>query len=438
MADPIVFLDSFERTDESPLATGGWTSSNVQITNGSCTAVAASAAYAIQATTVPSTANQVVRALVASNAEGASQIVAIAGRCAGTAASPSSGYRLSLTWGAAGARTAKLQKYNRASPGSVLDLTSATVTLVTSNTSDLRVMQELRLTITDTPRGVLLNGYVNQDNDETPTITFTDLGRDSGGAGYTPTHKTAGSWMFFFTTTGVSLELFEGKDYFTLEKYNPYAGRTLKQLRDSVLVLVDRTSSSNFQAASLNQFINDAQEEVLIELGDLALFARTEETMTLSSVTNDRTFLPSYVERVERIAWPTDGSPVRWTYRDLDASGLPSIQIDPAPGSSGSDYLVTYYKRATELVSDTDRTIVPRWLDEAVVAGAARRVAEQDSDARFSAAMEKRFAELIHRGKKHGNRLLRQSAGRFHVPINRRHPMSRYAPTWQLGSYWPY
>lgn len=242
---------------------------------------------------------------------------------------------------------------------------------------------------------------------------------DTGGGGGTrpielvPPHRAVGTWGFFLSGEGAYIDFFEALDRFELRSKNKEAGKTLKELREATLRLIDRTTSSNYPPETVDQFIKDSVDSLLIELGDLGLFARVEENLDLEADVTGRIWMPRNCERVESIRRPVDGCKLEFTYRDMDAEGLVSVQIKGRPWAFAETLRVTYFRRPDEMIDDADRTMVPNRIDEAVIVGAARRIAEQDSDGSRQAALTQRYAETIAAAKKHLSRLYRQSNERI-------------------------
>lgn len=262
------------------------------------------------------------------------------------------------------------------------------------------------------------------------TVANVTTPAQGGGGGPTPfpvtfipPNRNTGRVGLFFGGPGVVADFFEFYDYFAEVVRNIDAGRSLSELRDDLKRLVDRSNSTNQKNDMLNQFLRDAHEQLMIELGDLALFARVEEHLTLSSNADWSISLPRQVERVESVWSLVLNQPETFRYRDMTPDGILSIQINGHYSGVTKTYRVVYFRKPPELLDDTDQTFVPRRIDEALVVGAARRVAEHDSDATFNAAMTARWGELIGMAKKYYSRLYRQSFSRMTVQPVYRSPM---------------
>lgn len=428
------FTDDFERDDENPMSTNGWTASNVQLVNGTVTVIAASPGAAFQTTTTPNDAGQEVRALVASGVEGG-LVVSIGARMVQTAFVSSYGYVLKLTYSNAGARTIAFQRYAPTSPGTAYDLTAATaVTLRTSNSSNLYVLQDIRMTVTNVANGgVRLRAYVNNYDDADPDLDFTDYGKDTATSAYLQTQESAGQWMFAFSGAGAVVEEFSASDYYEIEAATEFSGRTLAQLRTAVRNVVDRSTQTNFPSATIDQYINDAHEEFFAELGDHALFMRREETMTLTTDGTRRVFMPANVDRIEAIVDSTNSTPVAFWARDMTSDGRQTIELDMWNGSGVSSAIVSYFARFEPLVADTDRTPVPRRYDEAIVVAAAVRMAETYDNQGLVVILQARLARVLGLVKKSMSRLMRQTFARMHVPPTHFRNRRTRVPWWQLG-----
>lgn len=385
--------------------------------------------------------------------------VAIAARVTGTA--DASGYPVQYRTGYVAwlnyepANVRRLVLFRYVNDGATVDqliwlTTTTSFTMNQVDSSDRAVGQEIRLTVTTTPDDVVrCRIYLNNDDDDNPTIDYVDRGRDfytQNGFAFLPPILVAGYWSILLGWdstgvsghTGVALSTVSATDNFAVEEENPYAGRTLAQLREAVERTVNRSTATNFSGTTVNAFLNDAQEQLLAELGDLAIFARRTEQMTLYSDSLYRTYMPRHVDKVEHI-WDGNGNSRRWWLRDYADDGVLVIQLEQVPGDGGADYVVSYFKRYAPMLTDTDRTIIPRRLDEALVIGAALRVAEHDSDQTWYASLLNRWRMAVHDAKVHMNRQLRMTKGKMYARRVSTNPWTRYAPRDQLsdaGHWW--
>jgi hypothetical protein len=501
MTATVSFTDTFQRADENPLATNGWSSTTLRLLNGKVISTSTSTfGRAVQATTAPSSPDQVVTGIVACGSvnpfaqvsvvslasgspatlttaahggqigtsvklmlfgvtsatgsinpngvvldaiiSGATTfsigagiasgtyttanaiaipfhtVASVLGRVTGAASPPTTfraGYEALLSWDPSNVRRIYILRY--LNDGATADqrvlLAQGSVTLDALNGSDLGYTQAIKLTITDTPEGVRLRAYVNSDDDDSPVLDVTDRGRDFYLANSTPFLPPCRAAGYFGVMLGADatvlgqhngplLDSFEGKDQTKIEQDNPYAGRTLAQLRDAVRLVIG--PSTNIQNPLLNQLIQDAHEDFLRELGDMALFARRRELMTLTTDAGYCVYFPHTVDRVDDI---DDGLgpkllPRGGFYTD---EGRVALRFEhPVDGA----YYVSYYRRQEPLIDDDDRTIVPRRLDESIVLGAAMRVHERDQDATRFGTLRVLWQRAVQTAKQHMHRQMRQ------------------------------
>lgn len=431
-----VFQDFFERTDEDPMSTNDWQTLSIKITNGVALAKS-SAAWAFNngAANKPVVADQEIRASVASSVEHATTShIDLHGRLDDSvteaAFSPAKGYVCRLAYLASGVRNLVFLKYDRDNAGTLKTLKTVAITTLTQSggaaPTDLAVSQDLRFTITNTDIGVRLRAFINNDNDLSPDLDFIDLGADSSDTGPYTTHKDPGFWAFGLGMVGNAVEFFEAKDYSDIEEETVQTGRTLKQLRDAMDIEMSRGSINTLPEATKNLWLNKSQEDVRSEIGDLAIFNRREEEFTVSA-TNRLVTFPNTVAKIENIV-NSAGVRTPIGFRFVSYSPNMGIVIQLAEQPTDKTYLVLYHKRWTELLSDTDRCLVPRMYDEAVYLGAVMRAASRASDAKWEASINRRHSRAMALMKRDLNRIRRMERTTLKVPgsVNHRHGFLRY------------
>ena len=291
----VVLSDDFESgaltdTDRWTVVTG----SAGTITNGIATiASAQTEAIAWHSDKVPQTPNQHLQASVVCHEDGTNIDVSLMARLDSsvTAASfqPTLGYLMRLSYEPAGVRNLEFIRYARAAGGPTeISLTSVAVTnnMTQVSSTDEGVLQDIRFTVTNEDAGVRLRGFVNNDDDLNPTLSYLDLGTDTGTALDSVTTKAAGVWGFYLRGNAgeIGVDLFEAYDKYAVPVTDPNRGRTLEELRDRLKNRVARGGNTTLANDVLDEWINDAQYEVMNELGHLALFTEREGTMTFDSI----------------------------------------------------------------------------------------------------------------------------------------------------------
>lgn len=176
----VKITDAFDAEDEDPIVSGEWSSVNVRLINNVATVSESGPGTGLLESLdhVPLDNGQMIRGMVASDRE--PNHVGIGGRLV-IGDSRWGGYLLSLHWATGGSRVLLLEKFDSNHRGIKRPLASTQVTLVQKDNSDFSVLQELKLIITDTDRGVQLSCYVNNDDENAPNLSFLDLGQSISG-----------------------------------------------------------------------------------------------------------------------------------------------------------------------------------------------------------------------------------------------------------------
>jgi hypothetical protein len=290
-------------------------------------------------------------------------------------------------------------------------------------------LQDLRFTVTTEDIGVRLRVFLNDDDDASPLLSVLDI------SGLTPNSdfpKAAGTWGFGIGGGAMGIDTWEATDKFVIPAESTYQGRTLEQLRNATKDEISRGGNTNLTDAYLNAQINSAQQEVMVSIGQLALFTRREEVMTFSSTDEKTVEFPQTVEMITEIMYSPSRVPVAWRLEGYTETN--SVRIVLGENPAANSYLVRYHKRWKDLLADTDRCIIPRMFDEVIVISAALRVAARSADARWEGSLVARYRAAMLRMRAYLNRLKTSEKNRVRVRSNRIFSRdSRYVDSpWQL------
>ena len=257
----------------------------------------------------------------------------------------------------------------------------ATVDVSTSmlkvSSTELGVLQEIRFTVTNEENGVRLRGFVNNDDDENPTLSYLDRGVNVSRSFTT---KAAGYWGMMISATAAGVDSWDAQDKYVVPQEGKHVGRTLAQLRTLLSDRISRGGNRNLTDAYLDTQLNLAQNEVMTSLGDLALFNKREETMTLTSTDSGKTFeLPTRVETLIDILRSPSRTPVDWSMLNMNQENT-GIRVRMSQNIGGESVFVLYKIGWQDMLSDTDRCAVPRQFDESVILSAVLRISERQGD----------------------------------------------------------
>lgn len=439
----VIFKDDFTgHTDGSTITQqGDWSSKgDLTVDREFIKPAATSWAYTTADDKTPDTPDQQVRVLAAAlNETGSTNKLQLLLRLDdGFPTTPTKGYVADIRFSTA-VREVKLQKWDDDAAGTVVDLVSAatdiTTNLLTAAASSISVLQDYRFQAHNlADGGVLLRFYCNEDDDDNPTVEFTDRGR--GATAHEVVDFRAGFWGFGGTdANGFIIETFEGQDY----KKTAYGSfrpdlLTLGDIKTAVKRVVNRSAQSNFPDANIAEFANFVQDEIVVELGDSCVFLERTETLSLRADSNRHIVMPP---NVRTITWMKETSDLTigrkfldWKFISLGHDGRLIIQLDPAP--TGKEFLVSYIERYDRMdeSDDTSPCAIPRMYERVLIYGIAFAMAEQTGDNAFRAAMEKRYYGGIQSIRRDQSRLLRMKKTRLMVP--RRSRVNSVVPLEQI------
>jgi len=150
---------------------------------------------------------------------------------------------------------------------------------------------------------------------------------------------------------------------------------TLSAIRTKVRRRYERSATgSDATAPQIDMFINDSIREIHNTLGDTAWFLRRAEEITLSQSFPGTIDLPRVCKRIlriERTAYPGHAL----TYKGISYTDSGRVQIT-LHDYSGGPFIVHYLAQWTDLVNDTDATLVPIDHMELIVMLTCKRLTE--------------------------------------------------------------
>jgi len=399
----VTFTDKFDRVDSTGLGsivTYGWTVVHsgvygVEIRDKAVTNEAATKSACFQGLLgkYPTKPSQMIRGNLAITAEGADSRVTIGTFSTGTIGSSSDaafywGFGATILFGVGGVRTLGIYKhtygvlFGLAQQTIVATKDVATKTLKNdAGTTDLSVIQELRVIINEEVYGLRIRAYLNNDDDFAPDLEWKEQ-RDYAIISANNYY----SWVFGFGSAALRtlyLLSFEAQDL-DFKKID-----TLRRDRLTLAQIVERarlryegsSRETDFDLALSKQFANDAQDDIINRLGDLAEFIRTRETISVTIDGNGYFTMPNYAERVLRLSTP-DGKNVSWKQIGYTTEGsllMAAGDIQTGYAASSGDYVMDYETRWERMDSDTDVCVIPRRFQEVLVLGVCYRMAQFDT-----------------------------------------------------------
>lgn len=320
-----------------------------------------------------------------------------------------------LHWQAGGVRTLSIMHKLRG--GVVTVAESANVVLSGGIAADgydgrltaqgaLGELQQLRLVVTTDAFGMLARAYLNETDDDHPTLTARIV------SDFVPPTDDAtdfGSWWFGFggaAARTLAIGDFFGADYdASVDSAEPGLRQdqvTLAELRKRVRIRYERSRNTALADEVVDEAIRDTLNEILLELGDSPFFLIRNETLSLTPTTGTRTVtLDPKMARVLGVYTAATFTPVESHFLYVTDAGAPVVQLAACAGS----YVVRYVARYREMGADHDVCPLPRQYTEAVVVGACLRLAETDRKDQFTAYCLSRF--------EHFKRLLLLDQGRY-------------------------
>lgn len=428
------FLEKFDRSNRDLDGDAGWTvigqpglgsppvAGAIEILDTYATnKVASHESFAVQGATLPETFDQEVVARVACIEQDAGAFIGVGLEKGAVASNPSWGFGAYLYYEPNGQRSLGLYANRDGGwfalvPANIHLFGTKTVTLLTDPAgSDLRVIQQIRVRARRTDEGTLIRAYLNNGDMASPDLEYL-FHRDSFGTSF-------GEWGFWFGAHSNARKLIvasiEAQDIrFDLAAYTPVGTPTLKELKDGALARYSGSAENDdLDPGLLTEYANDAINEIVNEVGDIAYFLNPVETMTLVLDDDGFTAFDERVERVISIRNPDTEREVKWEGVNPTKDGRVRVKIDPAPVPSGQSYRVTFQLRPDGMDKDSDHSIIPRKHRELAMIAIAMRIGGFDTNAEHLQWLEKRYERLLVLLKRDCNRWQRMRRKlRFHSP----------------------
>lgn len=440
----VTFLDDFDRANADLNGSNGWAvigetdgqAGVLEIVNRYvATSLAGVGGYAAQevSANAPTGTDQEVSAFVTSSEEG-SDIYARIG--VGGETIPGSQEWddrgrmafVELAYEASGARTLRIK--HRVGSESA-ETTLATLTMVASGTvvqsgyygqliddGALNALQHIRFVVTAQGYGLKLAAYVNNDDDDHPTLEAQLRSDYDVGTGFTETYGYF--WLELKSTTSgaVVLTQFAGQDYTLPGGSVQVALRADWPTVEEVIGRIKRRYGNsvdvNLDDFTLTEMIADVWEQVALELGDQAWFLIAQDTFTLTTDTDGYTTLPAKVERPLYIERVGDKRPQTFTFSYFDSAGQAVIRMNLSQETNTTSYYIRYMQRAVRPQFPTDQIPIPDKHTMVIVYGVVRELAgEQERSPALEQTFERRYMERMLAMKKEQSRYNRQTRTRL-------------------------
>jgi hypothetical protein len=159
---------------------------------------------------------------------------------------------------------------------------------------------------------------------------------------------------------------------------------TLSLLRTKVRRRYERSATgSDATATQIDMFINDSIREIHNTLGDTAWFLRRAEEFTLSPSFPGTIDLPRVCKRILRIERASNPGEAL-TYKGISYTDAGRVQI-ALHNYGGGPFIVHYLAQWTDLVNETDATLVPIDHVELIVMLTCKRLTECAGNASMAA-----------------------------------------------------
>lgn len=404
----VSFTDEFDRTDGA--LGSSWQSLN---SNNSTSAVVVldtravsndrsyqAVAWRIATASLPTTGAQEVGGMVVSATQGSNCHVDLGVMGTTAAASYSTtplGVWARLAWLSNGVRRLSIHRFL---PGDSASATLRTLDVVLSGAvpadgyegrlrenGTVGYPQQLRLVVTAIDNGLLARAYVNEDDDDRPTLSAV-IDRDLLDTGVAD-QEFGAIWMGFGPSTGAAgdqavLGVFGG-DYDASEDHVAQELRedqpTLETLRQRVRRHYESSTNTSLLDEQLDDAITDAVEDLLNLCGDQAWFLVREASLTITPDTNGVAELQPVMRRVHEIVDGTNRKQVWFKLLYHSTQGAPVVRMNTT--ASGT-YLVRYTLRHAQIKQPYDPLPIPREYQEAVVMGACQKLARRDRKANLA------------------------------------------------------
>lgn len=371
---------------------------------------------------------------------------------------PTRGYFAQLVWDLAGARKLNIRKYDQGSEvlltaqGVSVEVASVDVTSLSnkdSSGSDFKITQDLRLIVSDDDRrfgSVRIKAYLNELDDEKPTIDIVDLGQETTSPPVSTSSSSipgAGPFGWQLLSQEIGLNLFEVSD-FAVESSRAMQATgvtmTLEEIADKVKLRLERSTSSSFPDTLYQEWVKEAQWEIVNELGMMCMFLRNRDVYELGAADEtinggvNRYILPKEIRYVESVKSLNTQQEMNWDFVHQDKNGRQVIDIRVDDRGSGP-WDITYIAWPERLESITDNVSIPKEWSNVLIQLAIVKGAQYHSDGKLEASARGEYSRLYAILSQTQHRLHQQTIhSKFSGPRGR--VSNRYVPAWQRwGSF---
>lgn len=284
------------------------------------------------------------------------------------------------------------------------------------------VVQELRAQVRRAAAGIELLVYLNQDDDERPDLRWRfAVDQVDGGSPYfgvwhgvTANHSRVGEVQFL---TRRAISSVTASESFATDR------PTLGLLTEEATEWYERRiHSPNINPIIMARAANRAQRDLLNRLGDLALFMRREEDITLAISSPQRVaILPRRVGRVLRLGYANssfDDHNVDFRVIGHDSNGRLNIHL---PWSTDSfNFRMLYEPVVTDMVGAEDKSVIPNDYRECLVANMVKRLFRNEANDKEYKIASQAFDELFAVMRYNLQRHQRSRIGPLRVMLQRR------------------
>ncbi len=189
---------------------------------------------------------------------------------------------------------------------------------------------------------------------------------------------------------------------------------TLAEMRTSVRLRYKQNNASNTTDSDtlLNEYINDAVQHILNQVGDMAWWLRRIEEITLTSSPNTVIELPSTVRRLLRIEQQSNpGFALKFRMQGFSSEGKMRIILEELFTGTFDMHVIDPPERLSE---DTERIPIPPEHQEAVVVETCRRLAQGGGNRALEVSLAADAEKLIREVKSIANKVDRARNERAH------------------------
>ena len=432
----VTFTDEFDRSSRDLANDGGW-ETIVRDTEAKTGAIEILREYATNsvtvesiaaqtgATAIPTTANQQVTGWVSSTTYSTGSNDQYVDLGVGMSDNPEDnsytgigfGYFVRLDYRSAGQRVLSIMEHFVGSADAPTTL--ASLTMIAAGTSSdgtgvvqtgyvghldgfgaVNIPQEIRLIVDEQTSGLRLRAYVNNPDDDKPTLEARSLGD------YVPSTAgaTYGYQWFRFGPANIANTLILGRFYG--EDYtHPISKKvlrhpdwpTLQEVRRQVRLRHTRGATGSLTDSDLDQHICWAHDELINDLGDIAHFlVRSEGALTITFDSEGFATLPVYMRRVQSVERTPGRGEIIWQHDHfVDTSGAIVIRNSQrSEVATGGTFRVKYLVRHERPGDELDQLAWPRSHTEVLVVSTLLRLAEDDRSQEWYQALMGRFQKL--------------------------------------------